>query len=308
MTSAKKNTLWAELGLMLATIFWGSAFAVMKTATESMAPACIIAIRYGIGALPLLAVFSKRLKKWDRPCLFGGLLLGALNFAGMELQTVGLQYTTAGKNAFLTSAYCVAVPFLYWIVRRKKPEAVNLISALLCVVGIGLLSLQGSLTVGFGDLLSLLCGLAFAAQIVAVSILTEKHDPILLLVWQTVFTMVFALPFAFHAGFPATLSAASAGALLYLGIFCTMAASAAQIIGQKYTTPAQASLTMSLESVFGTLSGIIFLKESVTPQLSAGFALIFTAVLLSVLPPVPRRKTARHKKAPEPCAEHGHGR
>lgn len=295
-----KRTHWAECGLIFVTIFWGTAFVVVKNTTGSIPPAGIIVVRYGIATLLLCAFFFRRLKKIDRPCILGGLLIGALNFIGMQLQTVGVQYTTVGKNAFLTAAYCVIVPFLYWIVRRKRPTVSNLVSAFVCIVGIGLISLRGGFSVGFGDLLSLSCGLAFAAQIVAISILTEKSDPILLSLIQSAATTVFALPFALAEGIPARISADSVLSLLYLGVFCTMAASVGQLACQKYTPPAQASLIMSLESVFGTLSGIVFLHEAVTPRLFAGFALIFSAVLLSVLNPssFPFRKRAARSRAP----------
>ena len=63
---------------------------------------------------------------------------------------MGLQYTTAGKNAFLTSVYVVLVPFLYWVFYRKRPTAYNLAAAVLCLLGVGFLSLGEGFTMGLG--------------------------------------------------------------------------------------------------------------------------------------------------------------
>src|SRR3712207_8469731 len=37
-------------------------------------------------------------------------------------QTVGLSYTTASKNAFLTGTYVVLTPFFAWIFTKKMPR------------------------------------------------------------------------------------------------------------------------------------------------------------------------------------------
>ena len=71
------------------------------------------------------------------------------------------------------------------------------------------------------------------------------------------------------------------GGVLYLALFCTMLALLLQNVGQKYASPASASILMSTESVFGILFSVLFAGEVVTPRLAVGFALIFAAVLVS---------------------------
>ena len=58
-----------------------------------------------------------------------------------------------------------------------------------------------------------------------------------------------------------------------------------QIIAQKYAEPSHATIIMSLESVFGLASSIIYLNEPVTTRMLTGCAMIFTAVLISELSP-----------------------
>lgn len=292
MKILKNRPAAAELGLVFITILWGSSFVVVKDTTETVSTAYMIAIRFGIAAIFLFGFFWKRLKKITPKYLEWGLFLGLQDFAAFEFQTEGIKYTTAGKNAFLTAVYCVIVPFLYWAVRKKRPSPVQISSAFLCIVGVGMLSLQEGFSMNVGDLLSLTGGFVFAVQIITISILTEKYDPILLCVLQTATTAAFALPLAIATEpVPLGLPFSSVASLLYLAVFITMLTTVLQTVCQKYTPPAKASLIMSLESVFGSICGIIFLHEPLTIKIFSGFVLIFTSILLSERnPQLSRRK------------------
>lgn len=282
MKILRNRSIAAELGIVLITMIWGSSFVVVKNEVDSLPPAFIITFRFGAAALFLCLFFFRRLKEIRLCHIKWGALIGLQNFVAYELQTVGLKYTTAGKSAFLTAVYCVIVPFLYWAVRKQKPRLFHLISAFLCMTGVGLLSLRSSFSMDPGDVLSLACGLFFAIQIVTISILTEKNDPILLCITQMVATVIFSAPFSLLTEkVPHTLPMPTLFSLLYLGIIGTMLTTVIQTISQKYTPPSKASLIMSLESVFGTVCGVIFLNESVTLRSFGGCLLIFLAILLS---------------------------
>ena len=100
-----------------------------------------------------------------------GFILGVLDFTAFWLQTVGLKHTTPGINAFLTATYCVLVPFAWWLIARKRPTAFNIVAAIVAVCGIWLVSVSSSgetLSIGFGEAMTLGCAVAFAAHIVAV--------------------------------------------------------------------------------------------------------------------------------------------
>jgi len=73
----------------------------------------------------------------------------------------------------------------------------------------------------------------------------------------------------------------SIGGILYVAVFSTMLASSCQNIAQKLAPTSHAALLMSLESVFGALSGVIFLGEKLTIRMGLGFLVIFAAVVLS---------------------------
>ena len=282
---SNNKSLLAQIGLLVTAMIWGTAFVVAKNATADFSPNYMIAIRFLIGALILGAVFHRRLGKIGRGDLKSGLILGVLLFSSYYVQTVGVKYTTAGNNAFLTAVYVVLVPFFYWFVRHKRPDFYNLAAAVFCIAGIGLISLKMGNTgfsINIGDLFSLISGFLFAMHIVAITIFTEKRDPILLTVLQ--FCVCSILAFAFALSFdvpPQNLKPDAIFSILYLGIFSTAIALGLQTVCQKYTPASKASIIMSLESVFGCLSGAVFLGEPLTPKIVFGFLLIFIAILLS---------------------------
>ena len=69
--------------------------------------------------------------------------------------------------------------------------------------------------------------------------------------------------------------------LLYLAVFATTIALLFQNVGQVYSNPSTAALLLSLESVFGTLCGVLFYGDPLTLRLLCGFCVIFLAVLCS---------------------------
>ena len=79
------------------------------------------------------------------------------------------------------------------------------------------------------------------------------------------------------------------GPILYTGIMSCGVAYTLQIVGQKSTPPAIASLIMSLESVFSALAGWLILGEKLSPKELLGCVLVFTAVILTQLPPLTKR-------------------
>lgn len=286
--SEQKNTgILARLSpflIILTTIIWGSSFVVMKNSVDVLPTFWLLAIRFTSAAIVLALIFLPRWKHFTRRCLFGGTLMGLFLFIAYVFQTFGLERTTSGKNAFLTAVYCILVPFLYWAVSHVRPDRYNILAAALCLAGIGLVSLNGNLTVNMGDVLTLICGIFFAAHIVTVNKYAQEEDIFLLTVIQFLSSAVFAW-LAVLIARPALPEGAFTpgliGSLAYLSLLSTCGAFLFQNIGQKYTPPATAAILLSLEAPFGVIFSIIFANERPTLAMFLGFVLIFIAVICS---------------------------
>lgn len=288
-----KRELLADGVLLLTALIWGSAFAVVKNTLDSFPPAAIIAMRYAIAAGLTAIAFQKHLKGLTRADVWRGAMVGLLLATAYIVQTVGLQYTTAGKNAFLTTVYVLLVPFGCWALFGQKLRGANFAAAGLMLLGIGLLSLDGqSGGLNVGDALTLVCGALFAGHIIAVERCQQKTDAYALIVLQFAFASAFSLVYAllFERGMALTFNAGSIGGLLYLAVFSTTIAMSLQNIGQSMAPASHAAILLSLESVFGVLFSCLLLGERVTPQMLLGFGVIFAALIVSELAPGAKEK------------------
>ena len=278
----KKKSLYADMSMFLVAILWGGGFVAVKDALDNITPMYIMAARFGISFILMLIIFWKRIKKTNKQDIIAGTVVGIFLFTAFSAQTIGLQYTTAGKQAFLTGTNVVIVPFLVWILHKKSPDRYTVIAAFLSLIGIGLLTVQGSLSVNVGGLLTLLCALLFAAHIVSVGYYTEKTDPFILATIQlgaaAVFSVISALIFE---SAPTSLNLGSVWAVCYLGIFSTMVAFLIQNVAQKYTYSTHAAVILCTESVFGSIFAVIFLGDRFTVEMILGCLLIFAAILTS---------------------------
>ena len=151
-----RTGLLAGFGLLSAAAIWGFAFVVVKNSLDVVPPTYMLAFRFTIAALLLAVICHRKLKGLQKSTLIEGAVLGFWLFFSYLVQTFGCQYTTAGKNAFLTSAYVIIVPFLGWLLFRRRPDACCMAAAVLAITGMGMLSLQGDLSVNKGDVLTLI--------------------------------------------------------------------------------------------------------------------------------------------------------
>ncbi|WP_172136942.1 DMT family transporter [Adlercreutzia sp. ZJ473] len=290
--NAKRNipAIVYKLMIVVATVIWGFSFVVMKDAVSVLEPAWLIGVRFALTAAVLTAVFFRHLRAaLTREYLVAGGILGALNFLAFWTQTIGLAHTTPGKNAFLTATYCVIVPFVFWLIAKKRPTSFNLVAAVMCVAGVGMVSLSsGALTVEFGDFMTLVCAVFFAVHIACVAKFAQGRDVLALTVYQFWVGGICGVAIGALTEAPPNVAALSPEFLFnlfYLVIFASCVALVFQNVALAHVPPAQGSLLLSLESVFGVLFSVLLYGEQMTPRLLAGFALIFGAIVVSeVLP------------------------
>lgn len=282
--SQKTKTLFFSALLLITAMIWGMGFIVVRNSLDYMSSLYLLAFRFTVGFLLMALISVKLFRQLNKTYFLQGMILGGCMFLAFCLQTEAVKYTTVGKNAFLTAAYVVFVPILYWLFYRKRPTMQILGATFLCFVGIGLLSIDSNLTINFGDLLTLICAIFYALHIVFSAKFFEKgSSPVILNVLQLGFAALFAWICALIEG-PIPIRSFNQNAIigiLYLGIFCTMLAFLFQAIGQKHTSPSIASILLSTESVFGVIFSTIFLNEEMTLRMLLGCSIIFIALILT---------------------------
>lgn len=270
--------------LLGAALIWGSSFFIMKGAVDIIPVFFLMAIRFTGAAVILALVYWKKWRDCTKDYFWRGAVMGFILFCAYSIQNFGIQWTTPSNNAFLTAVYCVLVPFLNWAVSRERPDRYHILSAVLCVTGVGLVSLNGGFHMASGDVLTLIGAFFYAAHIVAVHKVSDNRDIYLLTILQFAFAALFSwLGGALFQKLPdaSVVNGDLVVQMFYLTVMCTTVALLFQNVGQVWSDPSSAAILLSLESVFGVLFSVIFYGDPVTPKLLAGFSLIFVAVVCS---------------------------
>lgn len=271
-----------EIMLCITAIIWGSGFVVSAIALDHYTPYQILAGRFLIGFLILGIIFNKKLKGINKGVIKKGIVLGFFLYLGFALQTVGLQYTTPSKNAFLTAINVVIVPFIAFFAYKRKIDKFELTGAILALVGIGLLSLQLSSDINIGDILTLACAVAFAYQIFYTAKYVKDEDPITLTIIQIFVAAVFAwIVVIFKGETQFSFETEAVTSILYLAIFSTTIAYLFQTIAQKFTNETKAAIILSTESFWGMMFSVVLLSEVLTTRMIIGALFILFAIMIS---------------------------
>lgn len=286
-----KKQLSGVIALSGATVIWGSAFIAQSVGMDKIGPFTFQAVRCFLAVVflfPASALFSKGKpfwKSWADPALWrSGVICGLALFAASSLQQIGLVYTDAGKAGFLTAMYIVFVPFL-GLFLGQRPGRNALLSLIPAIVGLYLLSCTSVSGINKGDVLLLLCAVAFSVQILLIDRHCAGLDGLKLNCIQALVVAVLSVPWALLTETVDASRIASCWLPLgYAGILSMGVAYTLQIVGQKRVAPSAAALLMSLESVFAALFGWLLLHETMTRAEELGCVLVFAAVVISQLP------------------------
>ncbi len=274
--------LRADLALLFAAVVWGTGFAAQRLAAAHIGIFFFNGIRFLIGAMVLLLILKFRLRIERRylPWVF---LAGGLLFCAGSFQQAGMLTTTASNAGFITGLYTILVPIVLFVGWRRRVNRRIWLAAGIAVGGSLLLSLGGFSKPAVGDLLELAGALMWAFHIIVITHLANRIDPIQFNAGQLLVggalnvlaSLIFEGTYSFGSMLPIFWVVLYSG-LIPVGIGFTL-----QVIGQKHAPPSDAALIMSMEAVFGAISGLIFLGETLAWVQIFGCALIFGAILLS---------------------------
>ncbi|PGN00176.1 DMT family transporter [Priestia megaterium] len=272
--------------LLITAIVWGSGFVVTDIALQYLTPYQVMAGRFVLATLLLTLTFGYKFKAFTKSVWWKGTILGTFLFLAFVLQTVGLQHTTPSKNAFLTAVNVVIVPIIAYLLYKRKIDRFEMVGSVIAIVGIGLLSLQSSMTLNFGDVLSLACAVAFAFDIFYTNLFIKEEDPISVTIVQFITASLLSVVVVLIKGdIPTSLESEGIYSILYLAVFSTTIAYLFQNKAHKYTTASKATIILSTESFFGMLFSVLFLHEVLTARMVTGAVLIMVAILIAELKP-----------------------
>ena len=299
--------------LFLTTFIWGTAFLAQKFGAETLGPFAMTCLRNVLGGAFLLACIAvrNRRKKETNSILhldlqppprsrflpqpvFAGICCGVPLFFAMLTQQIGIERTSPGICAFLTTNYVLIVPVGAALLSRKLPPLYVWVGVALALLGTYFISIDGeTLSVGPGETWTLLCALLFSVQMLAVDRFAKRVDDLLAMSAAQLLTCAaIGLPCLFLpserplvASFFSSLASRPAEILpvFYCGVFSSGIAYTLQNVGQAKTPAGLAAILLSMESVFGALSGYVVLGDRLSARQFLGCALVFLASVATSL-------------------------
>jgi drug/metabolite transporter (DMT)-like permease len=281
----------AHCALLACCFFWGVTFVVVKDALIDISVFGYLAARFVLGALPMIWIYRKDLRRITREEAWAGIQVGLFMFGGYAFQTAGIARTTASKAAFITGISVVFVPIFLALFWRKKISVWAWGGAAASFVGLYFLTVpkQGLTDLNRGDLLVLGCAVLYAFQIIFIARYTGKYSLGALSCLQVILAGVlssiavpilnvtrwepFFVRFTFRMEF----------GVLVTAIFTTALAYPLLVWGQRHTTATNTALILTGEPVFAAITSFIVLRERLGERALAGAVLILGGIIVGEL-------------------------
>jgi len=289
----------AELALLVVALLWGSTFAAIKVTLEEIHYSLLLAYRFSIATLALLPLCLGKRAAPSRAEWRAGGLLALFLFGGYLTQTIGLQYTSAPKSAFITSMVVVFVPLVSIVLEKRIPRRSSLLGVGLAACGLYILIRPEGERLNPGDIWTLACVISWAIYIVQLQIETRRHDRFSLLLVQMILMSLLcwaAVGVNCRGGELAEGGVLPSlrifGVLVYLGIACTALTTGLQVFFQRGTTSTRAVLIYTVEPVAATVIAWLWIGDRMTLPQALGALIVLGGILLAELFPE-RRQAGR---------------
>ena len=285
----KKENTFPIVMLILATVIWGSTFAVVKDAMNSVNEYYLIFIRSIIAALPLLFITliknPKSLFNWK--IVRKGAIIGVALGLTYGFQNLGMLYTSAGNSAFIMASNVIFVPIFLVIFYNNRFNGKSVISILIVILGLGLLTYKSGTELNPGDLLTLIGAAITALHIIWTGRYVKNSDLLALVTYQFLFSALIAFVASVllsPESFTLDYSMDSWISMIYLGLLGSLFCYFITVWAQKYVDYVTVTLIFSLEPVFAAVFSFYFIGEILDFQQLAGASLILLGILFFEIP------------------------
>ncbi|APH46424.1 EamA family transporter [Microbacterium sp. 1.5R] len=279
-----------EVALIAVTAVWGSTFLLVHWAMQHSGPWFFVGIRFLVAGAISIVIFRRALRGIRWRDIGAGVAIGVMIYLGYGLQTVGLQTIDSSTSAFITAMYIPLVPLAQWAVFRKRPPAMAFVGAALAFLGLLLIAGPDAfaLTLGAGEILTLISTLPIAAEIILISVFAGRIDLGRITIIQLLTAGVLGI---------LTMPIVGEGLpeFSWIWVGCAVGLGVASCViqltmnwAQKSVSPTRATIIYAGEPVWAAVIGRIAGERLPVAALIGG-ALVVLGILASELKPVRRR-------------------
>ncbi len=283
-----KKTYYLLL-LLLVTFFWGLTFPMIKYSLSYVSPDLFLLFRFAVSAIFLLPlVYFRGAKLLRGKVLRYGFIAGLLLFLGYYFQTVGLFYTTPAKSGIITGLYVVLLPIVSLSYLKTKVSGIDIASSVTAFAGIVIMSLGslGTASIQLGDILTVVCAVAYAYQVAYVSKHSSEVDSVSFTFVQIIVVTLFSailLPLSFFGALRITVTWFVVFTVVFTAVFAGIFAFYISNRALIYVEPTAAGVIFVGEPVFAAISSVIFTGEKIGLYILTGGTLMVLAMLATTL-------------------------
>lgn len=267
----------ADLMLLFITGCWGVSYYLMDISLADLDPFTLNAHRFLFAFLAAAVLSWPKLKSVNKTTLKYSFYIGCSLVVVYIGATFGVKYTSLSNAGFLCALSVVITPIFAYFVNKEVPGRKLSVVVVLCIAGIALLTLNENLKPAVGDLLCIMCAVAYSADLILTerAVRKEEVNAYQLGVFQLGFTGVIQLVLALALEKPHLPGSNTVlAAVLFLAVFCTGLAFIIQAVAQQYTSATHVGVIFALEPVFAGLVAYFFAGEVLLPRAYLGAVLL----------------------------------
>ena len=281
---SKIYELRADLLLLSVAIAWGVTFLMVQDAINTTPVYAFLFFRFALASILMFFIAYKFLNEINKKTILYGIILGTFLFSAFATQTFGLAYTKSSIVAFITGLNVICVPFLGYLIFKDYISKKVFVATLVAVIGLYLLTMSGTLTIGIGEFLTLLCALLFALQIIFTGKFSKEVNVFLLVLFQLITVTILSLAFSLtldDVTFDLNYDYTFFKAVIITAVFATVYAFLIQTYMQQFTTATKTAIIFTMEPVSAAIYAYLAVGEVLSSVQLLGAGLIILATLIA---------------------------
>lgn len=291
----KKNLFSGHLAALFAAFVWGTTFIVTKDLMNDFNASEILFVRFVIAVVVLTFVClikKERLRmpenKKDELYFAGAGLTGLFLYGVFEILSMKYTYasntsTIVSTNPFFTSLFVIL------FLKGKRPKSTFYIGFAIAIIGIAVISFNGTKSFGLnplGDFLALVASVSWGFYTVLISKAYDKGYSTLYITRRTyiwgVFEMLLSMPFfGLEGGFERLASLQTIGGFIFLGIIASGCCFMTWNYATKSLGPISSSVYIYTIPVITIIFASIFSQEVMNATSLLGIAIVIAGTVIS---------------------------
>jgi len=295
------NNVAANAAAGVAAVLFGASVVAVRIAVRDIPPLTLALLRFGQGALVLvagLALFRRdRLRVEPRDLPYLG-VLGAIFFAVFPTTfNMGMRYEAASRGALLLGTMPLWTLVIARLVSREQLSPRQILGVFVSVAGVAIVILQrrsagtGSVDVVRGDLLLIVTALCGAIYNVLAKRMLAKYGGLTVTFYAMLIGSLLLTPALVVERQPsfAALSGETVWIVIFLGVLGGALAFSLWTAALRRLSPTQVAVYINLNPLTATAIAATLLHERLSLRFGAGFLAVAAGVFIVNWVPVARR-------------------